>query len=90
MANARIKYQIQRINSYLFDSDEGSGPGIISETDNWRNCTGYLDNPNVSENDWDADDETDVERNNGIKDQHSPTHKDLRAATNVPELIRRM
>jgi len=47
-----------------------------------------LDNPNDSEDDYAADDESDIEQNNGIEDSECPEQQDVSAAPNVPGLVR--
>jgi len=47
-----------------------------------------LDNPNDSEEDCAADDESDMEHNNGIEDPECPEQQDVSAAPNVPGLVR--
>jgi hypothetical protein len=42
-----------------------------------------LDNSNVKEDSWEADDESDVELDNGIKDQESPEQRDVNATPNI-------
>jgi hypothetical protein len=46
-----------------------------------------LDNPNDSEDDCAADDVSDIEHNNGIKDLECPEHQDVNAARNVTRLV---
>jgi len=47
-----------------------------------------LDNPYDSEEDWAADDESDIQHNNGIEDQECPDQQDVSAARHVPGLGR--
>jgi hypothetical protein len=47
-----------------------------------------LDNPFDSKEDCAADDEFDIEHNNGIKDPEYPEQQDVSAAPNVPRLVR--
>jgi len=46
-----------------------------------------LDNPIASEDDWDADDQFDIELDNGIKALESPEHRVVSASPNFPGLI---
>jgi len=80
--------RIWRINRHPVESDDASTPDSISDTDDWLNCNGDLDNPNDSEEDVAADDESDIEHNNGIEDPECPEQQDVRAAPNVPRLVR--
>jgi hypothetical protein len=47
-----------------------------------------LDNPNNSEDDWEADNESDMELDNGSEDSETPEVRNVSAAPNVPGLIR--
>jgi len=46
-----------------------------------------LDNPNESEDDREADNESDVEQDNCFKDPECPEQQDVCAAPNLPRLI---
>jgi len=39
-------HQIRRIDRHPVENDEGRVPECISNTENWPNCNGHLDNPN--------------------------------------------
>jgi len=80
--------RIRRINRYPVENDDDSTPESISDTDDWLNWNGDLHNPNDSEEDCAADDESDIEHNNGIKDPQCPEQQDVSAAPNVPGLVR--
>jgi len=56
--------QIRRINRHPVESDDDSTPESISDTNDWLNRNGDLDNPNDSEDDCAADDESDIGPNN--------------------------
>jgi hypothetical protein len=59
---------IKQINCHPTENDEDSSPEIISDTENWLNCNGNIDNPNDSEDDWEADNESYMELNKGSED----------------------
>jgi len=80
--------RIRRINRHPVESDDDSAPESISDTKHWLNWNGDLDNPNDSEEDCAAADESDIEHNNGIEDPECPEQQDVRAAPNVPGLVR--
>jgi hypothetical protein len=80
--------RIQRINRHPVKSDEDSTPESISDTEDWLDWNGDLDNPNVSEDDCVADVESDMDQDNSINDPESPEQQDVSAAPNVPRLIR--
>jgi len=80
--------QIRRINRHPVDSNEDSAPESISDTDDCLNWNGDLDNPNDSEADCAADDESDIQPNTGIEDSECPEQQDVSAAPNVPGLVR--
>jgi len=63
--------QIKQINRHPAGSDEDISPPIISDTENWLDWNGDLDNPNDSEDNCKADDESDVELHNGIEDSEN-------------------
>jgi hypothetical protein len=60
--------RLRIINRHPVESDDHSAPESISDTDDWLNWNGDLDNPNDSEVDCAVADESDIERNNGIED----------------------
>jgi len=80
--------RIKSIDRHPAESDEDSSPECISDTENWLNWNGDLDNPNDSEDDWEADDESDMELHNGIEDSETLEQRDVSATPNVPGLIR--
>jgi len=80
--------RIRRINCHPIKSDEDSAPESFSDTDNWRNWNGNLDNSIGSKEDCAADDESDIEHNNGIEDLECPEQQDVSPAPNVPGLVR--
>jgi len=80
--------QIRRSNHHPVESDDNRAPESISDTDDWLNWHGDLDNPNDSEDDCAADDESDIGPNNSIEDPECPEQQDVSAAPNVPRLVR--
>jgi len=51
-------HQIKWFNCHLAGSDEANATNIISDTDNWLNWNGHWDNPNGSEDNWEADNQS--------------------------------
>jgi hypothetical protein len=80
--------RIRKIDRHPAESHEDSAPESISDTDNWLDWDGDLDNPNVSEDDCVVDNESDLEQHNFIQDSETTAQRDGRAAPNVPGLIR--
>jgi len=80
--------RIRIINCHTVESDEDSVPESISDTKYLPNWNGDLNNPNDSEEDCAADDESDVEQNWGIKNRECPEPQDVSAAAHVPGLVR--
>jgi len=78
---------IQRINRHPVERDENSAPDSILDTDDCLNWNGDLDTPIDSEENCAADDESDIEQNNGIKDPECPEQHDMSASPNVPGLV---
>jgi hypothetical protein len=79
---------IRRINRHPVESDEDSAPESISDTDDWLHWNGDLDNPNYSEEDCTADDDSDIEHNNCIEYPECPEQQDVSATPNMPGLVR--
>jgi len=79
---------MKQIDRHPAESDEDCSPESISDTENWLNWNGDLDNPNDSEDDWEADNESDMELHNGIEDSETLEQRNVSAALNVPGLIR--
>jgi len=65
-----------------------SAPGSIADNDDLLNWNGNLNDPNDSEEDCAADDESNVEPNTGIEDPECPEQQDVNAAPNVPGFVR--
>jgi hypothetical protein len=80
--------RIPRTNRYPVESDEDSAPGSISNTVDWLDWNGDLDNPNDSEEDCAADADSDIEHNHSIEDPECLDQQDVSAAQNVPRLVR--
>jgi hypothetical protein len=80
--------RIRRINRHPVESNDDSASESISDTEDWLNWNGDFDNPNDSEEDWAAADESDIEHNNGIEDPEFPEQQDVSAAPNVLGLVR--
>ena len=70
------------------ERDADSTPESISDTEDWLNWNGDLDNPNNSEEVCAAADEFYIEHNNGFEDPECPEQQDVSAAPNVPGLVR--
>jgi len=80
--------QIRRIDRHPAESDDDSAPESVSDTENWLNCNGDLDNPNESKDDCDADNESDVELENCFEDPECREQREVCATPNIPGLIR--
>jgi len=80
--------RVRRINHHPVERNEDSAPESISDTDDWLNWNGDFVNPNESEEDCAADDESDIEPNTGIEDPECPEQQDVSAEPNVPRLVR--
>jgi hypothetical protein len=70
------------------ESDNDSAPETISETEDWLNRNGDLDNPYNSEGDCAVDIESNIEQDNSIQDPGSPEQRDASDVPNVPRSIR--
>jgi len=83
-----IVCRIRRINCHPVECGEESAPESMSDTEHWLNCTGDLNNPNDSETDCAADNQSDEEQNNGIEDPEYPEQQDVSTLPNNPGLLR--
>jgi len=79
--------QIWKIDHLSVGSDQDSVPEGISETENWLNWNRDLNNPNDSEDNFAADDEADIEHNNGFDGPACPVQQDVSAVPTVPGLV---
>jgi len=80
-------HRIRRINCHPIESDKDSTPQSISDTNDWLNWNGDLDNPNDSEEDCAADYESNIEQNNCIEDRECPGQQDVSAVSNLTGLV---
>jgi len=81
-------HQIRGINGHPVESNEHSAPESISDSERWLNWNCDLDNPDDSEHDCAADEESDMEHNIGIEDPDCPEQQDVSAWSIVPRLVR--
>jgi len=81
-------HRIKRIDGHPAETDDDSSPESISDTEHWLDWNGDFDNPNNSEDNWEADDESDMGLHNGIEDSETPAQRNVSAAPNVPGSIR--
>jgi hypothetical protein len=80
--------RLWKINRHPVESDEGCIPECISDTDDYLNWNGDLNNPIDSEEDCAEDNESDIDHNNGINHPECPVQQDVSAAPNVPGMVR--
>jgi len=62
-------HRIKRIDRHPAKSGEDNSPESISDTENSLNWNGDLDNPNDSEDNWQADNESDMELDTEVRNQ---------------------
>jgi len=79
---------IRTINRHPVESDEDSSPDTILDTDDWLNWNGNMDNPNDSEEDCVADEESVIGHYNGIDAAECPEQQDVNNTPTVPGLDR--
>jgi len=80
--------RIRRINRHPVESDEDREPERILDTEDCLNWNGDLENRNDCEDDCAVDVESVMEQDKTIEDLQCPEQRDVRAAPNVPALIR--
>jgi hypothetical protein len=74
---------MRKINRHSVQSDEDCASESISDSEAWLNWNGDLNNPNYSEVDSAADDDSDIEHNNCLGHPECPEQQDVDAAPNV-------
>jgi len=77
---------VRRIKTVDYHPDkivENSALESISDTKHWLNWNRDLDNPNIRKVNCDADNQCDVELDNGIEDLESSELQEVSAAPNV-------
>jgi len=79
---------VKRINRHPAKSDEDSGLETIVHTEICLYQNGAMDNPNATDDDCEADIESDMELNNCIENPECPARRDVSVAANVPGLRR--
>jgi hypothetical protein len=79
--------RICKINRHPVERDDASAPESNSDTDDCLNWNRDLDNPNDSEDDCTAGDESDIGPNNGIEDPQSPEQQGVSAVPLVLGIV---
>jgi len=74
---------MRKINRHPVKSDEDSAPGRISDTEDWLDWNGDLDNLNNSEDDRGMDVRSDIDQDNNIEDPVCPEQQDVIAAPHI-------
>jgi hypothetical protein len=64
--------QIKQIECYPAESEEDGASESISDMENWIDWNEDLGNPNVSEDDWVADNEYEIELDNTVEHTEIP------------------
>jgi len=85
LLNAR---RIRILHRDAVECDEDSAQESISDTEDWINWNGDIDNANDSEDDCSAIFESDIEQANSIEDPECPEQRDVCASPHLPRLIR--
>jgi hypothetical protein len=79
---------IWRIDHHPAERDEESSPETIADTENLINWNGELNYPNDSEDDWEADNQSDMELQNGSEDSEILEQQNVSVTANVLGWIR--
>jgi len=82
--------RIKPIDRHPAETDEDISPESILDVKNWHNWNRDLDNPNGSEYQWEADNESDMKLDNGSGESETPKLRIVSTASNVSGLIRPM
>jgi len=81
-------HQFKHIDRHPDQGAVDSSPESISDTEIWVNWNGELDSPNVSEDNWEAHNELDIELDNGSEDPKTLEQRIVSATPDVQGLIR--
>jgi len=76
------------MNRHPVKTDEDSVPESSSDTENWLDWNGDLGYPNVSEDNCATDNESDMEKQNGIDEPECAELHHVSATANVHGLVR--
>jgi len=79
--------RIKRFDRHPTDNDEDSTTESILDTENLHDCNGALDNPDVSEDKQEADNESNIELENSVDNPATPEQGDVGVALSVARLI---
>ena len=79
---------IDSIDHHPATSNEDRATEIISDTEYYLYWTSDCQIQNMNNDDWEADNESDIDLDNGIEAPESPEPQVVRSARNVPGLIR--
>ena len=80
-------HQIKTIDRHPPKRDVDSAPETILNTENWLDWNWNFDDSNQINDNREADNESDIERGNGIDDLESPNQGDVSAVPKVPRFI---
>jgi len=75
------------INRHPAKRNDDSASDSISNTENWLDWNGELDNPNVSEDDCEGDNEFEIVSDDGINDPECQDQRNMCDTMNLLELI---
>jgi len=79
--------QIKRIERQSAGTDDDSQPESILDTENELGWNGDLDNPTDTEDNWEADNESETELDNGVEHSKPPEQRNVSDVLNIPGLI---
>jgi len=68
-------------------SHQDSAPFSLWDCENWLDWNHDSDNPKQCKDDWEADNQSDIELDNGKEDLETPEQRDVNGAPNVPGFI---
>lgn len=87
-ANPIINFrQIKTVDFHPGRSDKNSATENISDTNNWLCWSADFNGPYASEDDWDADSDSNMELDNGCENVETTEHRHTSVAPSVTGLI---
>jgi hypothetical protein len=78
---------INRIDLHPPESDQDSSLESISDNEHCLNWNADFDNPTGNQDDWDPDNESDIELDNGSEKSGSQKLQNVNALLNVPGVL---
>lgn len=81
-------HRIKQTNCNAAKSQRNIAPDSISDTKNWLDWHGVLDNIHDSEKNWEVDKQYNIEPDNGITDSQNSLQRNVSGTQNIAGMVR--